>query len=293
MTNKPVAGVPRAMIRHLDLPLVDQREVEGALGFAKLAGLVASLPLTILGVTVVVAGLVFNWPVLALMAGTVTLAILVALHEDTRLPKALDMLARGDVERAERALEQVAGSSRRTRDQRQSARAHLASICWQRGDLSTALYWTRARRLDGEDRRGTAPDERFLSAVSEVQLLSLCGELELARGSLARLPPLPPGPFFELMACTTELLLHFARHDPDAVTRDLESSEALARRSDGVGTTLLLLAWAFHGRGEEDRARSLLELAAQQGDLAYLERHYPGLWHWAGEYRGRLHYARG
>jgi hypothetical protein len=267
--------------------------VEGAAEFVRIVDYVAGLPLTLLGLTIVAAAVAFGWPTLAVTAAAVTMAMLVALREDVRLHKALELLGRGEVQRAERALEEVANSSRRSRDQRQRARGHLASIAWRRGDLDGALHWTRARIRSGPGARSEARDDRYLAAATEVQLLALAGDASGARQALAGLPAPPPGPYFELVAMTTELLVGFVARELEVGVDRLASWEARARESDGLGTALILVAWAWSERGDATRATALLGRARAHGDPDHVRRHYPVLSRWAETFGARTHYARG
>lgn len=287
----PELAAPTA-IAHRDLPAIDQRELDGALGFVKIARLLAGLPLTAFGLIVFASGVVFNVPYLAAGAAVVTVLLLRAIWTDTRLHTALDILRRGDLEGARSRLEAVIRSRRYSPEHRQRARAHLASIAWQRGDLDTALRWTQ-EQVDGRSHR-TREDrgQRWLTDATRVQLLALTGQREAAREALAALPTPPQAEFHRLVHITTRLLVAFGSAVAEEDAAMLDTWAEFARERDGVGTTLALLAWAHADRGQDDAASSLLTVVEAQADLAHIAGHYPMLADWLASRRGTLRYAR-
>lgn len=279
-----------ARLRHRDLPVTVDGELDRMVGMIPVVRLLGGM-LGSLGALAALASVTLGMPTLTLASTVLSMLILYALWEDTRLAKALELLRRQRLGAAEEALAKIAASTRRSPWQRQRARTYLASLAWRRGDVEQALQWIQARL--GVPRRGREdPGERWLSRATEAQLLALAGHVPEARTALRLLPPPPPDEHAELVAVQTALLVAFVADDPDAVRDQLDGWEAMVRERDGVGVCLCLLAWANAGRGARDRAIGLMREVGQRADRGHVARHYPRLWQWIERYSDGFHYGR-
>lgn len=290
MPTKEPAAEPLVRIRHRDLPVLQEGELDRMVGFVRIVRLLGGM-LGTLGALAALAGATLGLPVLAIGATVLSTLILYALWEDTRLATALELLRRRRVVAAEAALARIAESSRRSPWQRQRARTYLASLAWRRGDVEQALHWIQARLA--VPRRGREdPGDRWLAQATEVQLLAQAGHGPEAVAALEQLRPPPPDEHAELVAVQTALLVAFVRDDPDGVRDRIDGWEGMVRERDGVGVSLSLLAWANAGRGSRDRAIALVREVRQRGDHGHLARHYSRLWQWVERYRDGFHYGR-
>lgn len=106
--------------------------------------------------------------------------------------------------------------------------------------------------------QGTTHPIYWICAFNRVQLLASAGELERARQLRPELDSAPNGAYFEMDRMLTDLLLAFHTGDVDALEGDLYEWAKAALKTNRFGLNVVLLAWAFHRRGDDDMARMLL-----------------------------------
>jgi hypothetical protein len=236
------------------------------------------VPLTTLGLLATLVSLAGGNPWLTILAGTTTALILYAVWDDTRMSHAAELVRRGHHGAAYPRLLQLARPAARASPRRLRAQGMLAGLAWRRHDHAEALEWTQARRLAERELRASSHD-RFLSGATEVQLLCVLGRGEQAHALLQSLPE-PPSERTREVAVTTWLFVAFALGQVELVQSRLDDWEPRVRRTDEVGTTLALLAWAREATGDRDRAAPLVSLVRAHGDARHLETHYARLWRW-------------
>jgi tetratricopeptide (TPR) repeat protein len=120
----------------------------------------------------------------------------------------------------------------------------------------------------------------WICAFNRVQLLASSGELERALSFRAELEDAPRGSYFEMDRMLTDLLLAFHAGAVDNLPADLYDWAKAALKTNRFGLNVVLLAWAFHRRGEDDMARMLLREAPARLAGHYLADSAPRVHAW-------------
>ncbi|HWN68050.1 MAG TPA: hypothetical protein VNM90_10460, partial [Haliangium sp.] len=90
----------------------------------------------------------------------------------------------------------------------------------------------------------------------------------------------PHGSYFEMDRMLTDLLLAFHTGDADALQGDLYEWAKAALKTNRFGLNVVLLAWAFHHRGDNDMARMMLREAPARLAGHYLADSAPRVHAW-------------
>lgn len=120
----------------------------------------------------------------------------------------------------------------------------------------------------------------WICAFNRVQLLASAGDLERARAFRAELEDAPRGSYFEMDRMLTDLLLAFHAGDVGTLDADLYEWAKAALKTNRFGLNVVLLAWAFHRRGDDDMARMLLREAPARLTGHYLMDSAPRVHAW-------------
>jgi len=160
----------------------------------------------------------------------------------------------------------------------------IGSLSWQRGDLDEAqrrfeaalVICRQSRRLDVL---------RWIVDFSRAQLLAVRGEVERAARLRAELDEAPDGDYFRLARMLTDLSIAFHRGSPDRLPEDLYDWAREALEMTRFGHGLVLLAWAFATRGDQDMAAHLLREAPERLEASFLAECDPALHRWMEERR--------
>jgi hypothetical protein len=222
-----------------------------------------------------VAGLAgYVWFIAARLRWQVPLKRTLALVSSRRYDEAYDKLVELDAMNLPAA-------------QRPHVKQILAGITWMRGDLPRALaLFDEAIDATRPRRNATAVACRWICALSRAQLLIVMGRREEVERSLPELDGAPSGEFFALARQQLQLALAFDADDaarlPDTLVLHEWARAALLRNR--FGTLLVLLAWAFARRGDEDMARLCLGESVERTEHAF-DRSNPKLHAWMEERR--------
>jgi len=225
--------------------------------FGRIAGPVA-LVATLLGL------LAFTWPA-------------------RRLAHALRSVAADDLVEAERTGVALASSRFASRMVRGNAWLIAGSAAWLRGELATAIGFTRrAIEQSGYPPTGTRRAIGALARLNEIQLLAITGDLAAARARLAELDRdgLPAGDLVQMQRIDTDLVLAFEGGDASVLPDDLDEWVAMVLRTNRFGSTLVLLAWAQTLRGETELAATLLDVAVDRLPECHIDAAHPRLAAW-------------
>ncbi len=275
-----------------ELPTTDPSLGLGAAGYVRQVRYLVVLPLTVLGVLAMFAGVATGSTTFALAAAISTVLVVRSLVGDTRLSRSIVRMQEGDLEGAQAGFLHVVDTHAPGRQERRWACACLAEIAWRRGDHDAALRWTQRAIHDlGPKRNGRSRSDRggadeFLLRATEVQLLALTGAVEAATPSLAKLQIPERDDYARLVGIATELVVALAADAPDRIWSRLEGWEPLVCRLDEGGATCALLAWGFDTRGDKDRAQMLVSRLTPS-TRAHVEHHYPRLASWLRPSRPR------
>jgi hypothetical protein len=159
----------------------------------------------------------------------------------------------------------------------------IGSLAWQRGQFAEAekrfeaalSVCHRTRRLEVLC---------WIVEFSLVQLLAASGQTERAVRFRADLHA-PDGDYFRLAGMLTDLTIAFHRGSAEALPDDLYEWAHEALEMNRFGNGLVLLAWAFTQRGDEEMARHLLRVAPDRLEACFLSETDPALARWMEEKR--------
>jgi tetratricopeptide (TPR) repeat protein len=160
----------------------------------------------------------------------------------------------------------------------------IGSLSWQRGELDEAT-----RRFDAalvicqQSRRLEVL--QWIVEFSRAQLLAVRGEVDKAARLRAELDQAPDGDYFRLARMLTDLSIAFHRKSPDQLPEDLFDWAREALEMTRFGHGLVLLAWAFSARGDQDMAAHLLREAPDRLEASFLAECDPELDRWMEERR--------
>jgi tetratricopeptide (TPR) repeat protein len=207
-------------------------------------------------------------------------AFLWQLRHRTALRRVLALCAAGQRDEAERALRDL--EAQRIPAHYQPILDMLSgNLAFLHGKFEEALvrYERVIQRYRPVGRAPTHPIY-WICAFNRVQLLASAGELERARTYRAELEEAPHGSYFEMDRMLTDLLLAFHIGDVDALTGDLYEWAKAALKTNRFGLNVVLLAWAFHRRGDNDMARMMLREAPSRLAGHYLADSAPRVHAW-------------
>lgn len=207
-------------------------------------------------------------------ASALTMLLLSALFSYTvEVGRCVELLDAGDLAGAEASARRIADSRLVGSGGRGTARNCLAATMWLRGEHAQALAMVR-RAIAELDRAADAHRPvAGLAHLNEVQLAAITGDVSGAERRLAALDWLPGGDVVQRHRIDTELVLAFESDDIARLPANLSPWIEAVRHGE-QGSTVALLAWALHGRGERAALRDVLEsgrgLVAKAGlDLAH------------------------
>jgi tetratricopeptide (TPR) repeat protein len=224
----------------------------------------------------------------SLLAGAavgVTFAALVGwqMRHQPAFRRALALAAAGRRDEARDAFEALAarrlpGAYRRLVDMQ------LAALSWQQGHLDDASerYDRLVTALGGG--RGARGNPAFwLCAFQRVQLTAIRGDVERAVRMRAELEDAPDGDYFQVARIHTDLTLAFYRDSADDLPDDLYDWAKRALETNRLGSTVVLLGWAFWRRGDEEMARHMLREAPARLQGHFLADSAPEVHRWMEE----------
>lgn len=160
-----------------------------------------------------------------------------------------------------------------------------AKIAWKRGDLDRALATMETAIEAGSRRRGHRRDIEWIIASLELaQLHAAAGDVASAHKARRHVPRLPAGDFVQQEGWFTDLLIAFAADDPRPMPRDPYDWAREALSTTMAAGHLVLLAWLYHRRGDDDMARHLLRSAEDNLAPWHLDRTLPQLDAWRRRY---------
>jgi hypothetical protein len=212
------------------------------------------------------------------------------LLRQVQLGNALARLAADDLHGAEKLARELAARRFTSSAIRGNALYIAASAIWLRGGLREALALTRSARVELERSRSRAMRPiAALAALNDVQLTALTGDLVAARANLEALEAgveLARGDLVEVQHVDPRLLLAFEMDDPATLPEDLHPWTQRILATQRFGSTLVLLAWAHHARGEAELADTLLDVARDRLAECHIDAAHPRLHAWYAAMRG-------
>jgi hypothetical protein len=220
-------------------------------------------------------------PVIGAATGVATLATL-AWHARAgrEFRRALALASAG---RRDDALAAVAGLEKhRLGEQFPPFLDYLSGkLEWQRGNFDGALRrYERARAILVQRRRHRGM--YWVCSFDRAQLLAAMGKVEFAKTARIELEQAPRGDYFAMELALTDLMIAFHAEDaallPDE--QELYDWAKAALRTSRFGVSLVLLAWAFRQRGEDDMAGHLLREAPARLETEFLRECAPKLDAW-------------
>lgn len=155
---------------------------------------------------------------------------------------------------------------------------------WQRGNFDAALRrYERARAILAQRRRHRGM--YWVCSFDRAQLLAAMGKVEFAKTARIELEQAPRGDYFAMELALTDLMIAFHADDPEALPDDQELYEwaKAALRTSRFGVSVVLLAWAFRRRGDEDMAGHMLLEAPTRLETEFLGECAPRLAKWLAE----------
>ncbi len=160
----------------------------------------------------------------------------------------------------------------------------IGSLAWQRGQFGEAeKRFEAALSLCNRTRRLEVLC--WIVEFSLVQLLAASGQTERAVRIRAELDRAPDGDYFRLARMLTDLTIAFHRGSADGLPDDLYDWAHEALEMNRFGNGLVLLAWAFTQRGDDEMARHLLRVAPDRLEACFLSETDPALARWMDEKR--------
>lgn len=156
---------------------------------------------------------------------------------------------------------------------------------WQRGQHEAALRRYERALAALARMRGRGRGMYWICTFDRVQLLAAMGRLADARAARAELEDAPRGDYFAMELALTDLMIAFHAGEPGALPGDDELYEwaKAALRTSRFGASVVLLAWAFDARGDDDMATHLLREAPARLETEFLAETTPRLHAWLEE----------
>jgi hypothetical protein len=161
---------------------------------------------------------------------------------------------------------------------------------WQRGHAESALrLYDRALQALGR-MRGRGRGMYWICTFDRVQLLAVMGRVADARAARGELEEAPRGDYFAMELALTDLTIAFHADDPGLLPGDDELYEwaKAALRTSRFGASVVLLAWAFDKRGDDDMAEHMLREAPARLETEFLPETAPKLAAWLAERQGKV-----
>lgn len=154
-------------------------------------------------------------------------------------------------------------------------------VAWRLGRHAEALAaFEEADRAGGDAAGGSSTSQRFVALFYRADILCALGRVDEARALLPRLEQAPHGDFFEICRIHVALGIAFAEQSAQGLTADLYDWSKAVLSTNRFGSALVLLAWAFARRGDEEMARHLLAEAGPRLTNEPLARTRPRLHAW-------------
>ncbi len=162
-----------------------------------------------------------------------------------------------------------------------------AGVAQRRGDHRTALELNQRalalrEKLPGFFRKNL---HYWLLRYADVVLLCNLGRTDEARSRLAAITDAPPGEYIALRRWTAELYLALCDQRPEIDDAELERRSLRAFGLKSEPELLALCAWAWHARGDLERADRYLVAAGTRGDPAPIAEGLPALASWMNAVR--------
>lgn len=206
------------------------------------------------------------------------------LLQQVQLGNALARLAADDLHGAEQLARELAARRSISSAIRGNAIYIAASAIWLRGDLLEALALNRSALAELARTRSRAMRPVVaLAGLNDVQLTALTGDLPAARIQLEALEAggeLARGDLVQVQHIDTRLVLAFEMDDPASLPEDLHPWTQRILGTQRFGSTLVLLAWAHHARGEPELADTLLDVARDRLPECHIDAAHPRLHAW-------------
>jgi len=152
---------------------------------------------------------------------------------------------------------------------------------WQRGNFDAALRrYERARAILAQRRRHRGM--YWVCSFDRAQLLAAMGKVEIAKTARIELEQAPRGDYFAMELALTDLMIAFHGDDADRLPDDTELYDwaKAALRTSRFGVSVVLLAWAFRKRNDEDMAGHMLREAPARLETEFLAECAPKLAAW-------------
>ncbi len=185
-------------------------------------------------------------------------AFLWQLRHRSALRRVLALCAAGRRDEAQRALDRLE-AQKLPHQYRPIIDMLSGNLAFLRGEFEPALdrYEQVIQRYRPTGRQTPHPIY-WICAFNRVQLLASSGQLERARELRPELDSAPHGAYFEMDRMLTDLLLAFHSGDDSGLDGDLYEWAKAALKTNRFGLNVVLLAWTFHRRGDDEMARMLL-----------------------------------
>lgn len=157
----------------------------------------------------------------------------------------------------------------------------IGGVLWLSGEHTAALErYNRAIDAYRRARRYQGHPGYWVCAFNRVQLLACMGDVERAEKLAGELRGAPDGEYFQMEQMLTELLIAFHADEPDRLTADLYDWSRDALSTNRLGLAVVILAWAFHRRGDADMRDHLLSEAPERLEATFLEDSAPRVHAW-------------
>lgn len=204
------------------------------------------------------------------------------------LQRALELHGAGELVDAQAAAQRVAGNRWAGRMVRGNAGLVAGAATWLRGDLDAALATTRLALVDlGYPREGSWRGVAAMARLQEVQLLAITGKLSEARRRFAELDAdgIPSGDLVQMQLIDTQLVLAFEAGHARELPTELDEWLDTVLRTNRLGSTLALLVWAHHERGDTELVPTMLDVVADRIEECRIEHAHPRLAQWLANLR--------
>ena len=152
---------------------------------------------------------------------------------------------------------------------------------WQRGNYEGALRrYERARALLAQRKRHRGM--YWVCSFDRAQLLAAMGKVDHARTARIELEQAPRGDYFAMELALTDLIIAFHAGDATLLPDESELYDwaKAALRTSRFGVSVVLLAWAFRERKDEDMATHMLREAPGRLETEFLAECAPKLDAW-------------
>ena len=224
-------------------------------------------------------------PIAGLVVGAMTMGFLVwQLRHGRDFQRALALASAGRRDEAFAIVQEL--ERRQLGNQFPPFIDYLAGkLEWQRGHGEEALRrYDRALSALGR-MRGRGRGMYWICTFDRVQLLAATGQLEQARAARQELEEAPRGDYFAMELALTDLMIAFHAGEPASLPGDEELYEwaKAALRTSRFGASVVLLAWAFDRRGDQDMAEHMLREAPARLETEFLAETTPKLHAWLEE----------